>query len=188
MRFQLLSNLLGKLPTGLETRAPVLILNGNIGPLTEPTFSMVKGLVRQYDQVYWVPYAAETFRPCGRALDTLIVRELISQTGATCLSNDVHAAGDATLVGTSGWWPGRGGAPNTVDAWRAEDVDFINENAAAHTTLIAAGCHYNRKPATVIGGILPTGLCNLYMYTGRQKVATNDAQSTGFEPNQVFEC
>jgi hypothetical protein len=75
-----------------------------------------------------------------------------------------------------------------VDAWRAEDVDFINENAAAHTTLIAAGCHYNRKPATVIGGILPPGLSNLYLYTGRQKVATNDAQSTGFEPNQVFEC
>jgi hypothetical protein len=188
MRFQLLSNIWNKIPKGIQTKAPVLVLNGNIGRLDATTFSMVKELVGQYDQVYWVPYAAETFRPCGRALDSLIVRELIGQTGAVCLSNDVAALGDTTLVGTSGWWPGRGGAPQTLDAWRSEDADFINENCYVGSTLIVAGCHYNRKPTTIIGGIVPEGMENLKLLAGRQQVITNDAQAPKFDCNAVFEC
>lgn len=187
MRFQLLSNIMGLFPKSLQTRAPVLILNGNIGRLEEQTFRDVRVLASQYEQVYWIPYAAETFRPCGNALDSLIVRDLIRQTGAICLSNDVATLGDTTLIGTSGWWPGRGGAP-AVDTWCSEDAAFINENSYVGSTLIVAGCHYNRKPTTIIGGIVPDGLENLKLLSGRQQVITNDAQVPGFDCNAVFEC
>ena len=188
MRFQLLSNIMGRIPKSLQPQAPVLILNGNIGRLEEPTFRDVKVLTSQYEKVYWIPYAAETFQPCGRALDSLIVRELIGQTGAVCLSNDVAALGDITLIGTSGWWPDRGGAPASVDAWRSEDADFINQNCYVGSTLIVAGCHYNRKPTTIIGGIVPSGLENLTLMAGRQQVITNDSQAPKFDCNAVFTC
>ena len=188
MRFQLLSNIMGRIPKGLKTRAPALILNGNIGRLEATTFRDVKALASQYHHVYWIPYAAETFRPCGNALDSLIVRELIGQTGAVCLSNDVAALGDITLIGTSGWWPGRGGAPASTDAWRSEDAEFINDNCYVGSTLIVAGCHYNRKPTTIIGGIVPAGMENFKLFAGRQQVITNDAQAPGFDCNAVFEC
>lgn len=189
MRFQLLSNIMGRVPICLDAHAPVLILNGNFGRLEPITFRDIRVLTKQFRKVFWIPYAAETFRENGSMIDAYAVRAMIhDKTDATCLTNDVVPYAEHTIVGTSGWWPGRGGAPATVNAWCSEDADFINQNCFVGSTLITAGCHYNRKPTTIIGGIVPNGMENFRLLTGRQQIITNDATAPNFNPNHVFEC
>ncbi len=188
MRCQVISNILN---SGIRIRAvaPTLIMCGNIGRLGPAIAPEIRALCRDFNKVFWVPYAMETFRADGTAIDANAVRDAINEMGATCLSNDVVVHEGRTIVATSGWWPGCGGAPKTdqVFQWNEEDRDFVQENCGADTILLTAGSMYCRKPATLIGGTLAPGFENLYLESGRQRLFTNSAAAANYTPNKVFE-
>ncbi len=189
MRCQVISGLWNA-PIRLQARAPTLILCGNIARLgSVATRSEIQALCRDFKTVFWIPYAAETFREDGTIIDSLIVREMINEMGAVCLSNDVIVHEGRTVVATSGWWPGVGGAPNTrpLQAWNEEDRDFVQENCGADTILLTAGSMYCRKPVTLVGGVVPAKQDNLYLEQGRQLLLTNSVTAGGFNADRVFE-
>lgn len=172
----------------IRAKAPTLFMCGNIGRLGPALWPEVRALCRDFEKVFWVPYAAETFRGDGTTIDPLKVRELINESGTTCLSNDVVVHEGRTIVATSGWWPGRGGAPITkqLHAWSDEDRDFIQANCAADTILLTAGSMYCKKPSTLIGGTIIPGYENLHLDVGRQLLFTNAADASGYDANRVY--
>ena len=103
--------------------------------------------------------------------------------------NDVIVHEGRTIVATSGWWPGYGGAPNDrmLQAWSDEDKDFIQENCGMDTILLTAGSMYCRKPMTLVGGVVPGTHDNMELKDGRQLVVTNCASAGGFDAGRVFE-
>lgn len=188
MRCQVISNIWND-AIRVRAKAPTLFMLGNIGTLGAALQVEVRALCRDFKTVFWVPYAAETFRGNGSAIGALKVRDLINESGATCLSNDVVVHEGRTIVASSGWWPGRGGAPITkqLHAWSNDDREFIQANCAADTILLTAGSMYCKKPSTLIGGTIIPGYENLHLNVGRQLLFTNVANAPGFEPNRVFE-
>ena len=188
MRCQVISNIWDG-AIRVRAKAPTLILCGNIGRLGPALMPEIRGLVRDFQKVFWVPYAAETFRTDGTAIDAATVRSMINESGATCLSNDVVTHEGRTIVATSGWWPGRGGAPlmQSVHAWSDDDREFIQENCGMETILLTAGSMYCKKPSTLVGGTLIPGYENLHLDVGRQLLFTNSADASGYDANRVFE-
>jgi hypothetical protein len=189
MRCQVLSGLWNA-AIRLRPAAPTLILCGNIGRLGPTLFTETRAIAKDFKTVFWVPYAAETFREDGSAIDSLIVREMINEkSGTVCLSNDVIVHEGRTVVATSGWWPGYGGAANSaqMQAWSDEDRDFIQENCGMDTILLTAGSMYCRKPTTLVGGVVPPTQDNMELKDGRQLVVTNCATANGFDSGRVFE-
>ena len=189
MRCQILSGLWNT-AIRLQARAPTLILCGNIARLGPALFAEVRAVAKDFETVFWIPYAAETFREDGSAVDALIVRELINEkSGAMCLSNDVIVHEGRTVVATSGWWPGYGGAPQSAQmrAWSDEDRDFIQENCGMDTILLTAGSMYCKKPISLVGGVVPPTHDNMELKDGRQLVVTNCSGAGGFDSERIFE-
>ena len=194
MRAQILSNLWNHMPPKFVRTAPTLILAGNIGQLnsvrSSETMNLVNQLSKGFTNVFWIPYAAETFNSDGTArCIEAIKNEVHAHTDAKMLCNDVVTIGGKTLVATSGWRPGIGGAPNTIQVgwWCDEDQDFIKENASVDTVLISAGAMYCWKPKTVIIGTPPAGYENMTAASDNQIIYTNSANHKGFCAPAQFE-
>jgi hypothetical protein len=180
MKFQLISNLWGKYPTYFQARAPTLILAGNIGHLQSPkTWDIINMLSYDFDTVFWVPYAAETFTLRGSYYSDQVIRAQIycKTKNVKVLNNDVVTHENHTLIGSSGWTKGVTEGP-IVDNWAAEDRDFINDNCGADAVLITAGSTIYKKPKHVIVGTEPC-------HSGRPYIA-NDASTQQFCANKVF--
>ena len=155
MRFQLLSNLWGKVPRDFHARAPLLVLAGNIGRLESPaTWDLVKVLTCDFDKTFWVPHLAETFTESDRVLSDAEIRDAVhSRSTATLLSNDVVTYNGRTFLGTSGWWPGDM-APYSFQIlqWGEEDILFVHENSRSESILITGGTMKSNKPSVIING------------------------------------
>lgn len=195
MKVQILSNLWNRMPAKFVRTAPTLILCGNIGRLCGEhrlrTLELVNTLSKGFKQVYWVPYAAETFREDGVALSVQQQKDLAHGfTDAKMLCNDVLALGGKTLVATSGWQAGLGGAPDIhqLSFWASEDADFICDTAKVDTVLLSAGCLAGRATSrTIILGQPPAGFGNMSAIMDRQRLFTNSVTHSGFCPEGQFE-
>lgn len=194
MKVQILSNLWNHIPSKFVRTAPTLILAGNIGQLcgerSIETLNLVNHISKGFTNVFWIPHVAETFMGNGRAFEVNAMRNLVHTfTDVRLLCNDVVTVGDKTLVATSGWRRGVGGAPDTVQVtwWQAEDQEFIKENASVDTVLISAGAMYCWKPKTVIIGTPPAGYENMTAILDKQTIYTNSANHKGFCASVQFE-
>jgi hypothetical protein len=194
MKVQILSNLWSYMPPKFVRTAPTLILSGNIGRLcgerSVETINLVNQLSNGFTNVLWIPHVAETFMGNGKAFEVQTMRNLVHTfTDARLLCNDVVTVGDTTLVATSGWRQGVGGAPDTTQTcwWQAEDQEFIAENASVDTVLISAGAMYYWKPKTVIIGSPPAGFENMTAISNKQCIYSNSANHKGFCSAAQFE-
>lgn len=189
MKVQILSNLWNHMPAKFVRTAPTLILAGNIGT-GKKGIELVNTLSKGFTNVFWIPHMAETFVSDGTATCIEVFRnEVHKYTDARMLCNDVVTVGGKTLVATSGWRPGVGFTPNTIQIgwWRDEDADFIKENATVDSVLISAGAMYCYKPKTVIIGTPPAGYENMTAISDRQTIYTNSANHKGFCASMQFE-
>ena len=183
------------MPAKFVRTAPTLILNGNIGRLCGDrrlqTLELVNTLSKGFKQVYWIPYAAETFREDGTALGVQEQKALAHGfTDAKMLCNDVLALGENTLVATAGWQAGLGGVPDScqLNFWASEDADFIRDTAKVDTVLVSAGSLGGQATSrTIILGQPPAGFGNLSAIMDRQRLFTNSATHSGFCPSAQFE-
>jgi hypothetical protein len=195
MKVQILSNLWNQMPAKFVRTAPTLILCGNIGRLSGgrclKTLELVNTLSKGFKQVYWIPYAAETFTETGAALSVQDQKALAHGfTDAKMLCNDVLSLGVKTLVATAGWQAGLGGAPDIhqLSFWASEDADFIRDTAKVDTVLLSAGSLTSRATSrTIILGQPPAGFGNMTAIMEKQHLFTNSAAHSGFCPSGQFE-
>jgi len=181
MRFQLLSNLWNRYPTGFIPQTPNLILCGNIGRLSEhkgfETAKLVNELSQGFKHVYWIPGYAEIHTQCGRPIDMQCILDFCTTfTKAHILCNNVHALGDKTLVASLG---------QTV-----EDLEFMHENCNSSDSVLLTPTRVVSKKARWILSGQPNGANVNLNFTHRNQshqIITNSATDKGFHPNIVFE-